>query len=188
MDGGSPSRPMSRLPRYRLALLAIAFPIFLLPIYPAFCLQLFKIREPLFRVPVALSSPIQIRDDPYGSGLFGAPRNGGRRHNGIDLVAPVGTRVLAAKSGMAVIGRKRNGMGRYAEVRHPDGWVTRYGHLKEIRIHDRQRVHRGDCLGTVGKSGNARRRRMQPHLHFEVWNEKKEVLDPLTVMEVARGE
>lgn len=179
---------MNRPYRYRFLVPALAVALFLLPIYPAFCLQLFKIREPMFRVPIARSSPIQIRKDPYGSGFFGAPRNGGRRHNGIDLVAPVGTRVLAAKSGIAVIGRKKNGMGRYVEVRHPDGWMTRYGHLKEIRIRDRQRVRRGDGLGTVGKSGNARRRRMQPHLHFEVWNQKRQAVDPLTVMEIARGE
>jgi murein DD-endopeptidase MepM/ murein hydrolase activator NlpD len=79
-------------------------------------------------------------------------------------------------------------MGRYVEIRHPDGWLSRYGHLKSIAIRDRQRVHRGDAVGAVGKSGNAGRRLIRPHLHFEVWDDKGNPVDPLGVMELARKE
>lgn len=169
---------------HRKYLLTLTLPLLLLaPMYPSVSVWIFKMREPSFQVPIAVSGPLQIRSDPYGSGLFGARRSGGRKHRGVDLVAPVGSRAVASKSGTAMIGRKKNGMGRYVEVRHPDGWMSRYGHLKSITIRDRQRVRRGDAVGTVGKSGNAKRRIIQPHLHFEVWNEKEEPLDPLAFLE-----
>ena len=169
--------------------LTLLLPIILLvPAYPAFSVWFFKMREPNFQVPLAVAGTLQIREDPYGSGLFGAKRSGGRRHLGVDLVAPVGTRVVAARSGRAFIGRKRNGMGRYVEVRHPDGWLSRYGHLKTIAIRDGQRIRRGAFVGTVGKSGNARRRLIQPHLHFEVWDARGNPVDPLELIEAAKND
>ncbi|MBI3333558.1 MAG: M23 family metallopeptidase [Candidatus Omnitrophica bacterium] len=169
-------------------MLTLAFPLLLVWAYPAISLELFKLREPSYAVPLRLGGPLQVREDPYGSGLFGSRRNGGRRHRGVDWVAPVGTPVLAAKSGRAFLGRLRNGMGRYVEVRHPDGSVTRYGHLKTVAIRDGGRIRRGEVVGAVGKSGNARRRLIQPHLHFEIWNKEGEAVDPLTVMEPAQNE
>lgn len=169
-------------------LLTLALPlVFLIPAYPSISLRLFQWREPQYRIPLEQGTPFQIRQDPYGSGLFGARRSGGRRHLGIDLVAAVGTPVLASKSGTVTIGRSGNGMGRYLEIRHPDGWRTRYGHLSQIWAWDRQRVRRGDPVGSVGKSGNARRRLIQSHLHFEIWNDQRVPVDPLTVMEVSQN-
>lgn len=166
-------------------LLVIALPVFLLvPAMPALSVQIFRWREPAYQIPLRWEGPLRIRQDPFGFGGFGARRSGARRHRGLDLAAPIGTPVLAAKSGRAQIGRLRNGLGRYVEVRHPDGCRTVYAHLEEIAVRDRQPVRRGDPLGTVGKSGNARRRMIHPHLHFEVWNEAGAPVDPLTVMEV----
>ncbi len=166
-------------------LFAVAIPLLLLliPAYPALSMQAFKLREPTFLAPLAVQGPLKIRRDPYGSGEFGARRRGGRPHRGVDLLAPMGTPIVASKSGRAMIGRRHNGMGRYVEVRHPDGSMTRYGHLRQISIRDGQRVWRGAVLGTVGKTGNAGRRLIQPHLHFEVWSEAGVPVDPLPVME-----
>lgn len=167
-----------------LRLLVWILPLLLiLPAYPAISMQIFKMREPTYWIPLEMSGSIQIRKDPYGSGFFGAPRGGGRSHRGVDLVARMGTPVLASKSGIAFIGRKKNGMGRYVEVKHPDGSKTVYGHLKTIAIRDRRPIRRGRILGNVGKSGNAARRLIQPHLHFEVWNEDGIPVDPLKVIE-----
>lgn len=169
-------------------LLTLVLPVFLLiPAYPAVSLRLFQWQEPRYRVPIEREGPIQIRQDSYGSGLFGAHRSGRRRHRGVDLAAPIGTPVLAGKSGRVFIGRLHTGMGRYVEIQHPDGWTTLYGHLKEISVRDRQRIRRGEAVGTVGKTGNARRRLIQSHLHFEVWNEESVPVDPLSVMETREG-
>jgi murein DD-endopeptidase MepM/ murein hydrolase activator NlpD len=155
----------------------------LIPVYPLLSVRIFQWREPFFQIPLSIEAPIQIREDPYGSGEFGARRSGGHPHRGIDLAAPIGTEVLASKSGIASIGQLKNGMGRYVEIRHPDGWMTLYGHLKRIEIGHRQKVQRGDRIGTVGKSGNARRLLIQSHMHFEVWNALGEPVDPLPLLE-----
>ena len=161
--------------------------LLLAPVAPALNARWFQLREPLFMLPLGSAGPARIRADAYGSGEFGAPRSGGRTHRGVDLAAPMGTAVLAAKSGTARIGRKKNGMGLYVEVHHPDGSMTLYGHLREILVRDGQRVRRGQVLGSVGKTGNAGHRLIQPHLHFEVWDAHRRMVDPLKRLE-GRGE
>ena len=161
---------------------AIPLCVVLVPFFPRISVTTFQLSEPTFLNPIKLPGPITIRQDPYGSGLFGAKRNGGRQHQGVDLLAAVGTEVRAAKSGIALVGRIHNGMGRYIEIWHPDGSMTRYGHLHQIWISDHERVKQGQTIGTVGKSGNARRKLIQPHLHFEVWDENATPHDPLPLI------
>lgn len=135
-------------------------------VYKPVSILVFHITEPKFLCPLA---EMKIREDAYGSGLFGAKRNGGRLHLGIDLQGPVGTPVRAAKSGMALPGSNR-GMGKYVVIRHIDGTKTVYGHLLKTFIPGKgEKVKRGDIIGEVGKTGNAWNRRMRPHLHFEIW-------------------
>lgn len=62
-------------------------------------------------------------------------------------------------------------------LRHDDGTLTWYGHLKEGSVTAKQigeRVEKGEYLGLVGSSGFS----SGPHLHFEVHNEKDSVIDP----------
>lgn len=125
-------------------------------------------REATFAWPVGGPGDYTLRQDAYGAGAFGCPRSGGRSHNGIDLAAAVGTPVLAAKSGVARHGQKRNGMGKYLEVHHADGCVTLYGHLSKVLVGHGQLVARGQPIGLIGKTGNARPRAIRPHLHFEI--------------------
>lgn len=118
--------------------------------------------------PVGDAGSRALRHDAHGSGVFGSRRRGARIHNGIDLVASVGTPVRAAQSGQVRDGRQRNGLGTYLEVHHAKGYVTVYGHLSRVLVADGQGVQRGEVIGLVGKSGNARARAIQPHLHFEL--------------------
>ncbi len=158
----------------------LALPVLVLALlYPTLSVAWFKLQEPTFAIPLGVNQDVQVREDGYGSGYFGARRSGGRKHRGVDLTAPVGTPVLAAKSGTALIGRKKNGMGRYVEVLHPDGWKTLYGHLSQIAIEDHQRIRQGEAVGAVGKSGNASYRTMRAHLHFELWSNEGVPVDPL---------
>ena len=102
-------------------------------------------------------------------GEFGAPRNGGRRHKGFDVVARCGTPLAAAATGTVVkraydprldgnfivirgLGERRKYW--YAHMRHPSSFQK--GEL----------VHVGQIVGYVGKTGNART--VGCHLHFEV--------------------
>ncbi len=164
-------------------LFTLALPLALLiPAYPSLALWWFQWREPTYAVPLQTTGPLVIRKDAYGSGTFGARRSGGRLHKGIDLAAPLETPVRAAKSGRATIGRLKNGLGHYLEIDHPDGWRTLYAHLDRVTVKDAQWVWQKQPIGTVGKSGNAHRRLIEPHLHFEAWNSEGVPVDPLTVM------
>jgi peptidoglycan LD-endopeptidase LytH len=104
----------------------------------------------------------------YGSG-WGAPRDGGaRRHQGIDLLAPAGTRLVAVEDGR--IGPRWGQDGGNAGIRlwlHGDsGTHYLYAHNRHNLVRPGQRVKRGQALAVVGNSGNAAGG--PPHVHFEL--------------------
>ncbi len=131
-----------------------------------------------FISPIKSKGSITVRNDSRGDGHFGSPRRGGRSHNGIDIYAPVGTKVIASKSGIAKVGFVKNGMGKYVIIRHPDETATLYGHLSRIIIRNNQRVRQGRVIGYAGKTGNAKYKGIQPHLHFEI-RKRGRCVDPL---------
>ncbi len=78
-----------------------------------------------------------------------------------------------------VVRRGWNGdYGNMIEIRHPNGFITRYGHLQGFRrgIVVGSRVHQGDVIGYVGMTGLA----TGPHLHYEMLRGGKQV-DPLSI-------
>lgn len=103
------------------------------------------------------------RDAAVITSNFGADR-GRSRHEGIDLSAPAGTRVVATAGGVVGTAERWGDFGRVVVIDHGDGWQTRYAHLKSIKVKKGKRVKRGDVVGTVGKSGNA----TGNHLHYEI--------------------
>ena len=94
---------------------------------------------------------------------FGADR-GRSRHEGIDLSAPGGTRVVSTAAGVVSTAGRWGDFGRVVVIEHDDGWQTRYAHLKSIKVKKGKKVTRGEVVGTVGRSGNA----TGNHLHYEV--------------------
>jgi len=112
---------------------------------------------------------------PIGDG-FG-PRTAGF-HEGIDLLAPAGTPVLAAGPGMVTwAGWRRGGWGKLVVVRHPDGVRTLYAHLKSISVRVGWEVSGGTVVGHIGATGDA----TGPHLHFEV-RVRGAAIDPLSAL------
>ncbi|MDT0631486.1 M23 family metallopeptidase [Rubrivirga sp. S365] len=98
---------------------------------------------------------------------FAAGRSGGRTHNAIDIAAPTGTLIVAPTDG--VVSRKHwNRLGgRTLYLRSADGRFDFYlAHLDAYAdgVEVGTRVARGEPLGTVGSTGNAR----GPHLHLQV--------------------
>ncbi|MFH1858414.1 MAG: M23 family metallopeptidase [Candidatus Omnitrophota bacterium] len=134
--------------------------------------------------PLPSASKLQIRRDAWGKGDFGARRNGGRRHRGVDLLAEVEDPVAAVRSGRVRVGEVPNGMGIYAAVTHRDGLKTIYGHLTKATVKDRSRVRQGQRIGLVGRTGNAADKEIHTHLHFEI-RRGKEALDPMPFLNEA---
>jgi murein DD-endopeptidase MepM/ murein hydrolase activator NlpD len=111
--------------------------------------------------PVSFLRPVA---GPIGDG-FGAPRAGGRRHQGIDFPVAYGTSVGAAGVGTTIFaGYNYGGYGNLVVVQHRLGYTTWYAHLASITTHVGQSVVGGTRIGLVGSTGYS----TGPHLHFEV--------------------
>jgi murein DD-endopeptidase MepM/ murein hydrolase activator NlpD len=111
--------------------------------------------------PVRLLRPVPGR---IGDG-FGAPRDHGRTHTGVDFPVQFGTRVGAAGVGVVEFaGWNTGGYGNLVVVRHRLGYTTWYAHLSSIAVVRGQSVTGGTTIGYVGATGHA----TGPHLHFEL--------------------
>ncbi|TCJ12078.1 M23 family metallopeptidase [Flaviaesturariibacter flavus] len=99
---------------------------------------------------------------------WGASRDGGiRRHKGIDIHARKGTPVVALTDGRIVERAQMpiGGKTLWLKSAH-QGWTAYYAHLDKQYVREGQWVHKGQVIGTVGNTGNART--TPSHLHFGV--------------------
>jgi len=115
-----------------------------------------------------LHSPIDFARVTSGFGMRFHPILKIRRpHRGVDYGAVRGTPVRAIGDGTVTrAGSDPGGFGNVVEVRHSNGYVTRYAHLNRFGAKGRRgtRVMQGDVIGYVGMTGLA----TAPHLHFEI--------------------
>ena len=93
---------------------------------------------------------------------WGAPRSGGRRHQGVDMMAAGGVPLVAVESGSAHFKTNRLG-GNAVWLTASSGTKYYYAHLSSWEGSSRS-VSRGEVIGYVGSTGNAG----VAHLHFEV--------------------
>ncbi len=85
-------------------------------------------------------------------------------HEGIDLVADVGTAVYATGNGVVSYVGQRGGYGNVVEIDHGFGYSTVYGHLEKALVREGQSVKRGQVIALSGNTGLS----TGPHLHYEV--------------------
>jgi murein DD-endopeptidase MepM/ murein hydrolase activator NlpD len=117
--------------------------------------------------------------DRGGIGYFGAPRNGGRTHEGYDVNAACGVRMAAARAGTVIRSRYDPVLyGHEVIIRgRLDGREYRYAHLRDPPLVRRgDHVRTGQQIGYVGATGNART--VGCHLHFELRTHTGRLLDP----------
>ncbi len=108
------------------------------------------------------------------TGSIGSPTRGrltsrfgwrwGRKHEGIDIAARIGTPVQAADGGKVVFSGVRGGYGKFVIIDHGNGIKTCYGHNSKLLVSKGDRVYKGQKIAEVGSTG----RSTGPHLHFEV--------------------
>lgn len=100
-------------------------------------------------------------------------------HNGLDIAAPHGTDVMAAKEGTVTAAGNSDQLGKYIVISHKSGHSTIYGHLSEIAVRVSQVVRSGTVIGAVGNTGIS----TGPHLHFEI-RQEGEAKDPASLMPI----
>jgi murein DD-endopeptidase MepM/ murein hydrolase activator NlpD len=120
-----------------------------------------SLRATFLRAPLSfrrISSVFGMREHP----ILGEWRS----HKGTDYAAASGTPIRSIGNGIVIFAGTRGGYGNSIDIRHPNGFVTRYGHMKGFAtgIRTDSRVSMGQTIGYVGMTGLA----TGPHLHFEV--------------------
>ncbi|MFM2140484.1 MAG: hypothetical protein RLZZ25_749 [Gemmatimonadota bacterium] len=114
-----------------------------------------------------LRAPLSFRRMSSGFGGRRHPVLGTwRAHKGLDYSAAAGTPVRTIGDGTVTFAGRRGGFGNLVEIRHLNGYVTRYAHLRGFgpAIRSGARVAIGQTIGYVGSTGLS----TGPHLHFEV--------------------
>ncbi|WBW49510.1 peptidoglycan DD-metalloendopeptidase family protein [Peptoniphilus equinus] len=102
-----------------------------------------------------ISSPFGYRIHPvYGYSKF---------HSGVDIPAPSGTPIIAAKDGVVIMAKSMSGYGNVVMIDHGD-IVTVYAHNSVLKVVPGQSVKAGDVISLCGSTGVS----TGPHLHFEV--------------------
>ncbi len=97
---------------------------------------------------------------------------------GINIEAPEGAAVRSAENGQVIYaGSGVEGYGNLILIRHPNGYVSAYAHLKDMNVAKGTVVNRGDNIGTAGKTGSV----SKSQLHFELRKGATPV-DPLPLL------
>jgi len=98
-------------------------------------------------------------------------------HGGIDIAAPMGTEVFAARDGIVIETGTHQVLGHYCILRHQGGYETVYAHLQSIAVELNQIVSSGMIIASLGNTGMS----TGPHLHFEI-RKNGAAVDPKTLL------
>ena len=117
----------------------------------------------------SLAYPVAGKRSNIGS-FWGDVRDGGKRkHKGIDIFARKGTPVVAISDGIIVSKGSTPRGGKILWLKSfSNPWLVYYAHLDQHKVKRGQIVKKGQVLGTVGNTGNARY--TPSHLHFGIYS------------------
>jgi murein DD-endopeptidase MepM/ murein hydrolase activator NlpD len=110
-----------------------------------------------------ISSYFGKRTDPF----TGKPAN----HTGVDFAGRDGDPIVAVADGVVSWSGDRYGYGLMVEVKHGNGYATRYAHNSENLVAVGDEVRKGQVIAEMGESGRA----TGPNLHFEVLRDGRRV-------------
>lgn len=85
-------------------------------------------------------------------------------HTGIDIPAPYGTSVKAARGGQVITSGRHSSYGEYVVIDHGNGNSTLYAHMSSRSVSVGQIVKQGQEVGKVGSTGSS----TGNHLHLEI--------------------
>jgi len=124
-----------------------------------------KIVEKGTKIPPSYIKPISGGRLSSNFGYRNRPTKGASSyHKGVDWAVPTGTPVYASCGGTVIKAGWGSGYGYCVYISHPDGRVTRYGHLSKVLVSAGQSVSQGQRIALSGNTGVS----TGPHLHFEI--------------------
>ncbi len=133
------------------------------------------------RLPI--SSPV---DQYYVASSFGKRRDPVNKkwsvHRGVDLAGQMRQKIRTLAPGKVKYAGWKGRFGRFIEIDHGHGIVTRYGHLRSLNVKRGQKVVNRQIIGLLGSSG----RSTGPHLHYEILVNGKQV-DPTKFMNAGKN-
>jgi len=134
--------------------------------------------EPAPAVSKSLNFPVAGKRSNIGS-FWGAVRDGGKRkHQGIDIFARKGTPVVAVCDGIIVSSGNTTRGGKHLWLQSRQyPWKAYYAHLDQKKVSAGQVVRKGQVIGTVGNTGNAKN--TPSHLHFGIYKMFGGAVNPL---------
>ncbi|ATC95447.1 M23 family metallopeptidase [Pseudoalteromonas tunicata] len=110
-----------------------------------------------------ISSSYGVRKDPMtGKAAM---------HKGIDMAGWKNTKIFSPANGIVKRAGNNGGYGRFIEIEHENGFVTRFGHLAKIKVKTGQKIEKDELIGLMGSTG----RSTSTHLHYEVLHNNKHV-------------
>lgn len=129
-------------------------------------------------VPVEGVTAARLRD------TWGDARDGGRRHEGIDIFAPRHTPVRSTTAGVLEFKGMRGLGGRVVNIAGPGGYRHYYAHLEDFGPQEiGDWVEAGEVIGYVGNSGNAAV--SPPHLHYGIYTPAGQAINPYPLLRAA---
>ncbi len=151
------------------------------------------IPEPVVAPPAPVLAPEPVAEAPVvqnvGKAGFIWPADGrviskfgttadGLRNDGINIGAPAGAPVRAAREGVvAYAGNQLKGFGNLILLRHDNGFITAYAHNQSLLVAKGDKVKRGQVIARIGSTGNV----AKPQLHFEIRKGESPV-DPMAYL------
>lgn len=132
------------------------------------------------------STSTNTQSTQQSSALFAWPARGeiikkfGKQTNGdysdaIHIKAPLGTPILSANDGeVAYAGNELKGYGNIIIVKHNNGWLSIYGYCDTMKVKVKDKVSKGQTIGTVGQTGDIN----EPQLYFSI-RKGRVVMDPM---------
>lgn len=123
---------------------------------------------PPIRGKMRVSSPFGVRIHPITRVR--------KKHNGVDLAAGHGTPIYAIYDGVVTRASRYSGYGKCVDIKHKNGYASRYGHLSRMVVRLGSKVRKGQLIAYSGATGAA----TGPHLHLELARNNVNV-NPLSV-------
>ena len=118
---------------------------------------------------LGMTSNFGVRVDPFTRELA--------QHAGIDFVTPTGTEIVASGDGTVTKAGVDPAYGKFIEISHGEGFVSKYAHNSKLLVKPGQSVTRGQLIAESGSTG----RSTGPHLHYEI-HQNNTYLNPAKIL------